>query len=401
VAEIYGPDPKTQRQVAADMTRLFEQTEGLADVDNYMQQPYDTWRFEIDTEKALRRGIAVDNIIRNVETAMGAYRVGDVKRGTFLEPTYIVIQTPLGARAQPGRLGDLPISTPEGATVPLAELGRFVSVSQDPIIYHKDLRRVEYVVGDAVGRLGAPIYPMFKVEERLKDYRTPDGAVISGTLMGPPVDKGQSAFEWGGEWTITYETFRDMGIAFGVALVAIYILVVGQFGNFTIPMVIMAPIPLTLLGIVPGHWLMGAEFTATSMIGFIALAGIIVRNSILLVDFTIEEVSQGIPVDKAVVEACKTRTRPILITALALVGGSSVILTDPIFQGMAVSLLFGVLVSTVLTLGVIPLGCVSAGAHLTGKVSRPEMQAPSGERIPKDAIPASPALPFPDRFWGH
>ena len=151
---------------------------------------------------------------------------------------------------------------------------------------------------------------------------------------------------------------------FAVALIGIYILVVWEFGNFVIPAVIMAPIPLTLLGIVPGHWLLGAEFTATSMIGFIALAGIIVRNSILLVDFSIEEVTKGTPIKEAVVEACKARTRPILITALALVAGSSVILTDPIFQGMAVSLLFGVLVSTILTLIVIPLGCVSAGAYL-------------------------------------
>ena len=234
---------------------------------------------------------------------------------------------------------------------------------------------MEYVVGDAVGRLGAPIYPMLAVDQHLTDYTTPDGVTMSGHLTGPPPNNGQSGFEWAGEWTVTYETFRDMGIAFAVALILIYMLVVGMFGNFLVPAIIMAPIPLTLLGIVPGHWLMGADFTATSMIGFIALAGIIVRNSILLVDFSIQEVKAGIPIREAVLNSCKTRTRPIVITALALVGGSSVILTDPIFQGMAVSLLFGVIVSTLLTLIIIPLGCVSAGSRLCvveGECSAPD-----------------------------
>ncbi|MGB0722817.1 MAG: efflux RND transporter permease subunit [Gammaproteobacteria bacterium] len=361
VAEIYGPDAETRRQVATDMTAMFKTVDSLDDVDNYMANPHKVWRFRVDTEKAVRRGISVDAIIRTMEMAMGGYRVGDVKQGKDLEPTWIILEAPLSVRADMGRLADLPVSNGQGQTVPLAELGRFEQVAQDPILYSKDLRPVEYVVGDAVGRLGAPIYPMLEMEEKLQDYKTPDGVTLSGEFLGPPPDDGRSAFEWGGEWTVTFETFRDMGAAFGVALVLIYILVVWEFGNFVVPGVIMAPIPLTLLGIVPGHWLMSAEFTATSMIGFIALAGIIVRNSILLVDFSIEEVEKGIDIQEAVLRAVKARTRPIMITALALVAGSSVILTDPIFQGMAVSLLFGVMVSTVLTLVVIPLGCVSAG----------------------------------------
>ncbi len=365
VAEIYGPDAETRRQVAADMTRMFEEVDSLADVDNYMQEPHEVLRFEVDAEKAVRLGISVDSVIRNLDMAMGDFKAGDVKRGSLLEPTFITLEVPLAVRAQVARLSDLPIPTLDGRTVPLAEIGRFARVQQDPIVFHKDLRPVEYVVGDAVGRLGAPLYPMLAMEEKLADYTTPDGEVISGTFFtGPPPDNGKSGFEWGGEWTVTYETFRDMGLAFGVALVLIYMLVVGEFGNFVTPAVIMAPIPLTLLGIVPGHWLMGADFTATSMIGFIALAGIIVRNSILLVDFSIEEVAGGASVKEAVINACKARTRPIVITALALVAGSSVILTDPIFQGMAISLLFGVMVSTLLTLVVIPLGCVSAGRYL-------------------------------------
>ncbi len=187
---------------------------------------------------------------------------------------------------------------------------------------------------------------------------------VETNFTGPPTDSLKSSLEWTGEWTVTYETFRDMGLAFAAALILIYILVVWEFGNFTMPAIIMAPIPLTLIGIVPGHWLFGASFTATSMIGFIALAGIIVRNSILLVDFSRHAVENGMAVREAVVYSCQTRTRPIIITALALVAGSSVILSDPIFQGMAISLMFGGMVSTILTLIVIPLGCVSFSKSL-------------------------------------
>lgn len=364
VAEVYGPDDATRRQVAAELTALFARNDNLADVDNYMAQPYSVLRFKIDTQKAVSRGVAVDTIVRNLGMALGAQAISDMKVGSTLEQTPIVLQIPLAIRTDIQRLNDLPIPSQNGQTIPLAELGRFVTESQDPLIYHKDLRPLEYVVGDAVGRLGAPIYPMLEIDAALKSLKTPDGQILSGYLMGAPPDYGQSAFEWGGEWTVTYETFRDMGLAFGVALILIYILVVGMFKDFVAPRVIMAPIPLTLIGIIPGHWVMHAEFSATSMIGFIALAGIIVRNSILLVDFTIEELRQGASIQTAVLGSCKARTRPILITAFALVGGSSVILSDPIFQGMAVSLLFGVLISTLLTLIVIPLGCLKAEKNL-------------------------------------
>ena len=360
VAEVYGPDANTRRQVASDLTAMFEKADILADVDNYMQQPHEVWRFEVDTEKAIRRGVSVDSINRTLSMAMGGFKLGDVKQGSLLDPMYIVMQIPLAVRGQIARLSDLPVPSQAGTTVPLAEVGRFVRAMEDPVIYHKDLRGVEYVVADTQGRLGAPIYGMFQVEDMLADYTTPDGVQLTSEYLGPPGSDCCSAFEWTGEWTVTFETFRDMGLAFGAALVLIYVLVVWEFGNFVIPAIIMAPIPLTLIGIIPGHWLLGAEFTATSMIGFIALAGIIVRNSILLVDFSIQEVESGTSVQDAVILSCKTRTRPILITAFALVLGSSVILFDPIFQGMAISLLFGVLVSTLLTLVVIPLGCMSA-----------------------------------------
>ncbi len=379
VAEIYGPDALTRRQVAQDMTALFDGVDGLADVDNYLTEPYESWRFEINTRKASLQGIANSTIIETLSAAMGGYRISDVREGSALESTWIVMQAPLALRANPQAMTDLPVPTRDGRTVPLGELGSFHKALEDPVIYHKDLRPLEYVVGDAVGRLGAPIYPMLVVDEKLASYTTPDGQTLSGTMTGPPENTGLSAFEWSGEWTVTYETFRDMGAAFAVALILIYMLVVGMFGNFLVPAIIMAPIPLTLLGIVPGHWVFNAQFTATSMIGFIALAGIIVRNSILLVDFAIEEVSRGMDVREAVIGSCKARTRPIMITAFALMGGASVILTDPIFQGMAISLLFGVFVSTVLTLVVIPLGAVSAAGSIKqiANARTKEGQAPS------------------------
>jgi multidrug efflux pump subunit AcrB len=362
VAEIYGPNDHVRRQVAADMTAMFEQVENIVDVDNYMADPYDYWRFEVDTEKAVRRGVSVDAINQNLAMAMGGFKVGDVKRGTVLEPTYIVLQVPLANRAELNSLGSLPIATPSGQIVPLAELGRFVKRPEDHILYHKDLRPMEYVVGEMEGRLGAPIYGMFGVEDLLEDYVTPDGATMTGMpmgLIGPPDDDTISGFEWTGEWTVTYETFRDMGLAFIAALVLIYGLIVWEFRDFAISGLIMSPIPLTLIGIIPGHLIMGAEFTATSMIGLIALGGIIVRQSILIVEFVKIEVEKGKSVREGAVAGAEIRMRPILITSLTLMAGAWAIIYDPIFQGMAVSLLFGAGVATLMAVIVIPLGCIS------------------------------------------
>ncbi len=360
VAEVYGPDHETRQQVARDMEQIFIDAPNLVDVDTYMADASARWHFEVDTEKATRRGVSVESINRNLAMAMGGYQLGDVKRSRELEPTYLVIQLPLFVRAEINKLTTLPIPTESGTNIPLSEVGRFVKVAEDPIIYHKDLRPMEYVVGEMEGRLGAPIYGMMSVEEALNHYQTPDGVEITGTLTGAPDDDAVSGFEWSGEWVVTYETFRDMGIAFAAALVMIYILLVWEFGNFIHPAIIMAPIPLTLIGIIPGHWLMGAEFTATSMIGFIALAGIEVRNSILLVDFARNEVHRGVPVREAVVLAGQIRMRPIWVTDLTMMAGAVAIIFDPIFEGMAVSLLFGPIVAVPLTMIVVPLGCISA-----------------------------------------
>jgi multidrug efflux pump subunit AcrB len=361
VAEVYGPDKETRRKLANDLTELFIESGTMTDIDNLMRDEYPVIDFQVDTAKASRFGVSVMKIKETLSMAMKSFDVGTIRLKNALEPSRIWLQVPLTKRSQLSYLTQLPVPSQHGGMIPISELGSFSYKQQDDLIYHKDLIDVEYVLGEPVGRLSAPIYAMFAVDDLLLRYQTLDGTQLQGEYLGPPANQNIPGFEWGGEWTVTYETFRDMGTAFGVALVVIYMLVVWQFGNFIIPAVIMAPIPLTLLGIVPGHWLLGAEFTATSMIGWIALAGIIVRNSILLVDFTVQEYARGVPFFDAVVNSCASRTRPIMITAFALVGGASVILLDPIFQGMAISLLFGVLVSTVLTLIVIPLGTLSAG----------------------------------------
>nr|WP_280818762.1 efflux RND transporter permease subunit [Thiorhodococcus minor] len=371
VAEVYGPDAKTRRQVAEDLTRMFEQAPDIVDVDNYMIEPYQRWRFVIDTEKATRRGVTVDSVNRNLAMAMGGYALGDVKRGKVLEPVNIVLELPLSLRSSVSALGDLPIMAASGDLLPLAELGRFERIPEDQILYRTDLRPMEYVVGEMAGRLGAPIYGMLGIERLLADYRAPDGVAISGTLTGPPQAEGVSSFEWTGEWTVTYETFRDLGLAFAAALVLIYILLVVEFGNFLVPATVMLPIPLTVIGIVPGHWLLGAEFTATSMIGFIALAGIEVRNSILFVDFAKNEMHRGVSIEEAVLRAGQTRMRPIWVTDLTMMAGAAAILFDPIFQGMAISLLFGALTSVTLTMLTLPLRCVAANRALRVELSQP------------------------------
>ncbi|WP_038053934.1 efflux RND transporter permease subunit [Thioalkalivibrio sp. ALJ1] len=359
VAEVYGPDAQTRRAVARDLEGMFAGAEHVADVDSFLQAPHEVWHFDVDRDKALRRGVTVETINRTLETAIGGQILGDVKAQSLVEPHLIEMRLPMATRNDVRQLEMLPVFTQQGGSIPLAELGEFVQRPQDEPIYHKNLRPVEYVTGEVVGRLAAPVYGQLEVQEQLADYRLPDGSQVQPHWLGPPPNDGSTAFEWGGEWTVTYETFRDMGIAFAIALILIYMLVVWEFGNFVLPGIIMAPIPLTLIGIIPGHWLMNAEFTATSMIGFIALAGIIVRNSILLVDFGRQAVDEGHDVRDAMIMACQARTRPIIITALALLAGSSVILFDPIFQGMAISLMFGTVVATLLTLVVIPLGCIS------------------------------------------
>ncbi len=401
VAEVYGPTSHEQHAVAMMLTDLFEKAETIDDVDNYIQKPYEIWNFKVNREKSIRTGVSVDAINKTLEMAMGGYVLGDIKDGSILESTLIILQVPLDVRANFNNLSQLPVPTMTGGSVPLAELGVFTRGYKEPIIFHKDLRDVEYVTGEVVGEFAAPIYGIFEVEDMLslEENRGPRGEHITGAMLGPPDSSemyNHSGFEWGGEWTVTYETFRDMGLAFGAAIIMIYMLVVWEFGNFTLPAVIISPIPLTLVGIIPGHAIMGAEFTATSMIGFIALAGIIVRNSILLVDYSRQEISRGVGIREAIIMACITRTRPIIITALALVVGSTAILFDPIFQGMAVSLMYGVFISTILTLVVIPLGCYSGKTAFCENITEDHPDYPICVESRKNAQNKKPSsiLPF-------
>jgi len=385
VAELYGPTPEIRREVARKLVGIFEKTPDMADVNTFMEAPHDRIEFVVDRLRAGMFGVTVEDINREIRMATGGFEVGAVQAPRNLEQAVIVLQTPLPTRVNLGNLSSLPVRARSGAMVPLGELGHFAPHRVDQPIYHKDLRPVEYVTGDVVGHLGAPLYGMLSVDSELKKYKTPDGQIMRGGYFSRPADTSVSGFKWDGEWQVTYVTFRDMGLAFMAALVLIYVLVVAEFKSFLLPLVVMAPIPLTLIGIVPGHWLLGADFTATSMIGFIALAGIIVRNSILLVEFARAKVDEGMSVQDAITLAARVRLRPIVITALALVIGSMVLLSDPIFQGMAVSLLFGSLVATFLTLVVIPLGCVSARRYFQAK--RPD----GGGHTP----PAGPAAPPP------
>ncbi|MCK5382489.1 MAG: efflux RND transporter permease subunit, partial [Gammaproteobacteria bacterium] len=408
VAEVHGPDAQTRRQVAADLLAMFDAVEDVVDVDSYMADPYEYWRFDVDTEKAVRRGISVDTINGSLSMAMGSYRLGDIKRGSVLEPTYIVMQIPLAVRSQVSRLGDLPIPTADGKTIPLSELGVFKKGYEDPVIYTKDLRGIEYVTAEMQGRLGAPIYGMLDIEDMVKEYTTPDGVsmeTMPWNLFGPPSDDSVSAYEWTGEWTVTYETFRDMGGAFMAAMILIYGLIVWEFKNFALAGLIMSPIPVTMMGIVPGHWMMGAEFTATSMIGMIALGGIIVRQSILIVEFVKLEVAKGNEVKEAAIRGAELRMRPIFITSLTLMAGAFAILDDPIFNGMAISLLFGAGVATVMALLIIPLGCISARRQFYVETSDDGhvKVSPAFEIVEKESLQAlaeKSGTPLLMRLWG-
>lgn len=359
VAEIYGPNAAARDAYAHTLLNAFHAAPNIGDVGSGMAAAHNNWQFVINREKADRLGVSVTEINQALALVLGNKAIGDVRPLATTQPLPIVMRTAERHKLNPEALYGMPVKVlADGTNITLGAVGQFIDKPADQPIYRKDMRPVQYVTGEAVGAFAAPIYGMFQVDDWLS---TAKATPASGQYFSVPQHTTeQVGFRWGGEWTVTWQTFRDMGIAFGVALILIYGLIVWEFRNFVIPGIVMAPIPLTLIGIIPGHWLMHADFTATSMIGFIALAGIIVRNSILLVDFSRAQVALGVPVEIAMVRACQSRTRPILITALALVLGSSVILTDPIFQGMAISLLFGVVVSTLLTLVVIPLGCITA-----------------------------------------
>jgi len=359
VGEIYGPDYARQMAVAKDIRALFETTPGVVDVDDYIEADQVKYVFTVDRAKAALAGIPSEEIVNTLQMALEGTKVGMVHIPQETSPVQMVLRLPLAERTGVEHVREIGLKTNTGGIVQLSELLTLEQTIQDKAIYHKNQKPVVYIVAD-VGGPGAenaesPVYGVLGVGKKLEGYRPTEGYQIEQYYASQPWSEEKIAMKWNGEWQITYETFRDMGIAFAVAMLLIYLLIVGQFQSFLTPVIIMAPIPLTLIGILPGHWLTGSYFTATSMIGFIALAGIIVRNSILLVDFIQLQEQAGVPLTDAVIKAGTIRTRPIVLTAAALMVGAFVIILDPIFQGLAVSLLFGVGASTLLTLVVIPV----------------------------------------------
>jgi multidrug efflux pump subunit AcrB len=358
LAEVYGPDSATRRAVAVELKQIFASVPYIVDVDDSIGAPQPRLRISIDQDRLEFFGVEQRDVYDTIQALFGGTTVGYSHRGEDRNPIGIVVRLPKRELSWSELLASTPVpanSVPGSKAV--VELGDVVRVTQEsgsPAIFRRDGRFADMIMAELAGAYEAPIYGMLDVDKRIAAHEW--GALPHPTVRfhGQPEDEATPAILWDGEWEITYVTFRDMGAAFAVAILAIYILVVAQFGSFKLPLVILTPIPLTLIGIMLGHWLFGAPFTATSMIGFIALAGIIVRNSILLVDFIRHGAGAGKTLREVLLEAGAVRFKPILLTALAAMIGAATILLDPIFQGLAISLLFGLASSTLLTVLVIP-----------------------------------------------
>ncbi|VAW61447.1 Acriflavin resistance protein [hydrothermal vent metagenome] len=351
VAEVYGIDYTGQMQAAKKLRAVFENTADVVDVDDSIEAQADKLIIKIDQQKAALRGITQAQIVRVITTALDGEDVSYMHAGNMKYPLPLRLQFAVQDRARVQSLLSLRVRNRAGLLVALSDLVSVENTTREHAIYHKDLLPVVMVSGDMSGELDSPLYGMFDIMYAL-DSET---GSMPQYLINQPENPYKYSMKWDGEWQITYETFRDMGIAYSMGLMLIYFLVVAQFRSYLLPLIIMAPIPLTLIGVMPGHALLGAQFSATSMIGMIALAGIIVRNSILLVDFINQQLAQGVDFEEAVIRAGSVRAKPIVLTGLAAMLGAFFILTDPIFNGLAISLIFGILVSTLLTLVVIPI----------------------------------------------
>ncbi len=355
VSEIYGPDYNEQRDIARKVMDIYENTEGVVDVDWYMESDQPRYYIAADPVKAALHGIGVDQITRIVSLNLKGKAIGLLHAPSEREDVDIMLRSPLPDRAGIDRLLNASIKAPGGQMVPLSELVTVRKENIDKSIYHKNLMEVVYVIGDVAGAKESPVYAILEMRNKIDDIAIPGGYRIHQLYASMPDTEAFYSMKWDGEWQITYEVFRDLGISFAVVLVLIFILVVGWFQSFTTPLVIMAAIPFSLIGILPAHWALGAFFTATSMIGFIAGAGIVVRNSIILVDFVELRLAEGMPLDEAVVDAGAVRFRPMMLTAAAVVVGASVILFDPIFQGLAISLMAGEVASLLFSRMTVPI----------------------------------------------
>ncbi len=355
VAEIYGLDYAGQIRVAKNVREHFAKADAVVDIDDSVEVPSERVVIAVDRQRAARLGVSQQVVATAIGALVGGEDVSYLHSDNAKYAIPLRVELPASDKSNVDALLAFKVRAVTGELVALSEIISIQRDTREHSIYHKDLMPVVYVTGDMAGRLDSPLYGMFEIVSDLKDTPTELGAPLAQHFIAPPQVPVAYALKWDGEWQITYETFRDMGIAYAVGMILIYLLVVGQFRSYLVPLIIMAPIPLTVIGVMPGHALLGAKFTATSMIGMIALAGIIVRNSILLVDFVNHQVREGVEFSEAVIRSGAVRAKPIVLTALAAMMGAFFILDDPIFNGLAVSLIFGILVSTLLTLLVIPV----------------------------------------------
>jgi len=349
VAEVYGPEQDGQKQVAAEVLKILDGTPGVVDADWYVEDEQPKLRLRPDRVKAALNGVSEHAIAQTVRLAVGGVAAGTLHLEREQEPVPVELRLAPASRSDPDRLRSLRVNG-----VPLSELTTVEETREERSIYHKNLMPVTYVTADVAGEIESPVYAMLKLGPRLQRYQ-PFGYPILQYVAEPPFDGSRYAIKWDGEWHVTYEVFRDLGLAFSAVMILIYVLVTGWFRNFTTPLVIMAAIPFSLAGILPAHGALNAFFTATSMIGFIAGAGIVVRNSIILVDFVELRLREGMALADAVVDAGAVRFRPMLLTAAAVVAGSAVILFDPIFQGLALSLMAGEIASLLLSRVTVPV----------------------------------------------
>ncbi len=355
VAEVYGPDYEQQIEIANQVKSILNTTEDVVDIDWMVEDGQTEYKLTVDRERAMLNGVANAQVVGNLTYLMQEAPISNLYDETSHDPVNIVMALKDGEKNSLSDFKQLKIKSQNGNMIPVGQLVQVEKTEASKSIYRKDQKRVVYVLADMAGALESPVYAILGMEEKLKNIELPEGYSLNEMYMGQPSEEDNYTVKWDGEWQITLEVFRDLGAAFLVVIIIIYMLIVGWFQNFKTPIVMMIAIPLSLVGIVLGHWLLGAFFTATSFIGMIALAGVMVRNSVLLIDFIEIRLNEGIPLKQAIIDAGAVRTTPILLTTGAVVIGASIILFDPIFQGLAISLVAGAIVSTLLTLIVVPL----------------------------------------------
>jgi multidrug efflux pump subunit AcrB len=382
VAEIYGPDSSRDMEIAKQVREKMERTDGVVDVDWYVEDDQPKYRFVVDQEKAALNGVNEAEIVRALNLASAGENEGLLHDEREKEDVPIVLRLDRATRSDLDRLQSLRVLGSDGDMVSVSEIVHPELVTEDKSIYHKNLMPVVYVTADVAGAIESPVYAILKLGAEIDRMKLPEGYSLEQNTASQPFRTDRYAMKWDGEWQITYEVFRDLGSAFAAALVLIYVLNVAWFQSFKTPVVIMAAIPFSLVGILPAHAALGAFFTATSMIGFIAGAGIVVRNSIILVDFIEQRLEEGVPLEQAVVDAGAIRFRPMLLTAAAVVVGAFVILFDPIFQGLAISLMAGEIASLALSRMTVPVVyfLMRRREGRRARASGPDIQGPAADR---------------------